>query len=131
MSRAAAQSMSGGVVGTVVKRSGRCRVGAGSRRQVSPSDTGSSQEDGAATLPMSTCPQSVSLPASMSHWYGSPRRHSAIALRAAALSAQPMIKPPPWGGPSYSSHSYRQRASPNRGGSFFCMAKKDGALVYE
>ena len=45
-----------------------------------------------ATLPMSTCPQLVSLPASMSHRRGSPGRDSAIPLRAAALSAQPMSR---------------------------------------
>ena len=37
-------------------------------------------------------PQLASLPASMSHRRGSPCRHSAIARRAAALSAQPMSR---------------------------------------
>ena len=91
-SRAAEQSTSRGLVETAVSRSGRCSVGAGARWQVSPVKGSSSRVTGSATLPTRTCPQLVSLPASMSHRRGSPGRHSAIARRAAALSAQPMIR---------------------------------------
>ena len=94
-SRAAAQSTSGAVVGTVVSRSGRWSVGAGSRSQVSSTKAGASPLTSSATLPTSTCPQLASLPASMSQWRGSPGRHSAIALRAAALSAPPMSRQSP------------------------------------
>ena len=66
----------------------------GARRQVSPVEGGSSSQYhiGSTTLPMSTWPQLVSLPASMSHLRGSPGRDSAMALLAAALSAQPMMR---------------------------------------
>ena len=52
------------------QQAGRWSVGAGSRRQVSSTKAGSSQDDGSATFPMRTCPQLVSLPASMSHLVG-------------------------------------------------------------